>query len=103
MTLVRIAASLLGGGGVALMVGVGSVNTGWNKLPEAAMGFAAASLFGPSTVVAKKPPVRLPPAASVAWHRAFGTVPILVLALWEHPVWVNAADGGWVPIAYIST
>ena len=80
LTLVRIVAILLGCGGVALMVGVGSVNAGWDKLPGAAMGFAAAWLFGLGTVVAKKHPLRIPPAASVAWQGAIGTVPVLVLA-----------------------
>lgn len=99
----RIAAILLGCGGVALMVGVGSVDASWDKLPGAAMGLAAAWLFGLGTVVAKKHPLRMPPAASVAWQGSIGTIPVLVLAQWEHPVWGGVTHGGWASIAYISS
>ena len=98
----RIAAILLGCGGVALMVGIGTAAANWDKLPGAAMGFVAAWLFGLGTVVAKKYPLRLPPAASVAWQGSIGTIPVLVLSLWEHPVWSGVSTYGWVSIAYIS-
>lgn len=100
---VRILAILLGCGGVALMVGVGSAGASWDKLPGAAMGFAAAWLFGLGTVMAKKRPLRMPPSTSVAWQGAIGTIPVLVLAQWEHPVWHGVTDSGWVSIAYISS
>ncbi len=103
LTPARILAILLGCGGVALMVGIGSVDASWDKLPGATMGFAAAWLFGLGTVVAKKHPLRMPPAASVAWQGAIGTIPVLVLAQWEHPVWSGVTHGGWASIAYISS
>jgi drug/metabolite transporter (DMT)-like permease len=99
----RILAILLGCAGVATMVGIGSASASWDKLPGATMGFAAAWLFGLGTVVAKKHPLRLPPATSVAWQGAIGTVPVLILAQWEHPVWSGVTDGGWASIAYISS
>ena len=103
LTFARILAILLGCGGVAVMVGAGSAAASWDKLPGAAMGFAAAWLFGLGTVVAKKHPLRLPPATGVAWQGAIGTIPVLVLAQWEHPVWSHVTGGGWTSIAYIST
>jgi len=103
LTPTRILAILLGCAGVATMVGVGSTSASWDKLPGAAMGFAAAWLFGLGTVVAKKHPLRMPPATSVAWQGAIGTVPVLVLAQWEHPVWGGVTNGGWASIAYISS
>ncbi len=103
LTPARILAILLGCGGVALMVGVGSADASWDKLPGAVMGFAAAWLFGLGTVVAKKHPLRMPPAASVAWQGSIGTIPVLVLAQWEHPVWSGVTHGGWASIAYISS
>lgn len=103
LTPARIIAILLGCGGVALMVGVGSAGASWDKLPGAAMGFAAAWLFGLGTVVAKKHPLRLPPAAGVAWQGAIGTIPVLLLAQWEHPAWSHVTQGGWLSIAYIAT
>ena len=103
LTPTRILAILLGCAGVATMVGVGSASASWDKLPGAAMGFAAAWLFGLGTVVAKKHPLRMPPATSVAWQGAIGTVPVLILAQWEHPVWGAVSNGGWASIAYISS
>ena len=103
LTPIRIVAILLGCGGVALMVGIGSASASWDKLPGAAMGFAAAWLFGLGTVVAKKHPLRLPPTTGVAWQGAIGTIPVLILAQWEHPVWTHVTAGGWGSIAYIST
>ena len=99
----RILAILLGCAGVATMMGVGSASARWDKLPGVAMGFGAAWLFGLGTVVAKKHPLRLPPSASVAWQGAIGTIPVLILAQWEHPIWRGVTHGGWASIAYISS
>jgi len=98
----RVVAILLGLSGVALMVGAGSAGATWDKLPGAAMGFAAAWLFGLGTVVAKKHPLPLPPASSVAWQAGLGTLPVGVLSLWEQPVWQGVSPLGWGAIAYIS-
>ena len=98
----RVAAILLGLAGVALMVGVGSVDASWDKLPGATMGFIAAWLFGLGTVVAKKHPLPLPPAASVAWQSGLGTIPVGILSLWEHPTWTGVSPLGWSAIAYVS-
>ena len=68
-----------------------------------AFALAAAWLFGLGTAVAKKHPLRMPPAASVAWQGCIGTIPVLVLAQWEHPVWGGVTHGGWASIAYISS
>ncbi len=99
----RIAAIILGCGGVALMVGVGTAAASWDKLPGAAMGFVAAWLFGLGTVVAKKYPLRLPPTTAVAWQGAIGSIPVLILSLWETPVWRGVTTHGWISIAYIAT
>lgn len=102
LTLTRIAAILLGCGGVALMVGIGTAAATWEQLPGAAMALGAAWLFGLGTVVAKKRPLRLPPATGVAWQGAIGSLPVLILAQWEHPVWGRMSDAGWVSILYIA-
>jgi probable blue pigment (indigoidine) exporter len=108
LTVKRILAILFGCGGVALMVGIDFASSGvaqanWGKLPGAAMGLAAAWLFGLGTVVAKKHPLRMPPATSVAWQGSIGTIPVLVLSLWEHPVWSDVSPYGWAAVGYIST
>ena len=67
------------------------------------MSLAAAILFGLGTVLAKKKPLRLPPATSVAWQAMLGMVLIVVLASFEDRDWGKVTAGGWASIAYIST
>jgi drug/metabolite transporter (DMT)-like permease len=102
-TVPKIVALVLALGGVALLVGADTAAASWEKLPGAAMGFAAAILFGWGTVLAKQKPLRLPPTASVAWQALLGMVLVVTLAAFEHPDWGNVTAGGWVSIAYIST
>jgi drug/metabolite transporter (DMT)-like permease len=97
----RIAAMVLGLIGVALLVGVGSVQAQWTKLPGVACGLFAAAIFGLGTVVAKRRPLALPPVSSVAWQAAIGSVPVLLLALWEHPHWGAVTPVGWLCCCYI--
>jgi drug/metabolite transporter (DMT)-like permease len=102
-TVQRIVALVLALGGVALLVGADTAEATWAKLPGAGMGLAAAILFGLGTVLAKKKPLRLPPATSVAWQAMLGMVLVVSLAGFEHPDWRAVSAGGWVSIAYIST
>jgi len=102
-TIPRVLAIGFGLGGVALMVGVGTAALSWAKLPGAAMGLIAAVLFGFGTVVAKKHPLALPPTTSVAWQAALGSIPVALLAAWEHPVWTGVSIYGWAALAYIGT
>ncbi len=110
LNLHRILAILLGCGGVAVMVGVG-FNTqtaglagpsGLQRLAGASVALIAAWLFGFGTVMAKKHPLRMPPTTGVAWQGAIGTLPVLALAQWEHPVLGNITGYGWAAIGYIS-
>ncbi|HEY1935657.1 MAG TPA: DMT family transporter [Acetobacteraceae bacterium] len=89
----RLLAIVLALGGVALLVGSGSMQADLTKLPGVLSGFAAAVLFGLGTVVAKKRPLAMPPVTGVAWQGLFGALLVLVLALFEHPHWnrLNAA------------
>jgi probable blue pigment (indigoidine) exporter len=102
-TLQKLVALVLALAGVALLVGADTSEATWQKLPAAAMSLAAAILFGLGTVLAKKQPLRLPPAASVAWQAMLGMVLVVALAAFEHPDWGSVSTGGWVSIAYIST
>jgi probable blue pigment (indigoidine) exporter len=102
-TFQRILALILALGGVALLVGADSAEATWHKLPAAGMSLAAAILFALGTVLAKKKPLRLPPATSVAWQAMIGMTLVLSLASFEHPDWGKVTAGGWVSIAFIST
>jgi drug/metabolite transporter (DMT)-like permease len=102
-TLLKLLALVLALGGVALLVGADNAAASWEKLPGAAMGLAAAVLFGLGTVLAKKRPLRLPPTTSVAWQAMLGMILVVSLAAFESPDWGQVTAGGWLSIAYIST
>ncbi len=102
-TVWKLLALVLALGGVALLVGADTAAATWQKLPAAAMGLAAAILFGLGTVLAKKQPLRLPPTTAVAWQAALGMVLVVSLASRESPDWNNVTATGWAAIAYIST
>ncbi len=102
-TFQKILALILALTGVALLVGAGTAEATWEKLPAAGLSLAAAILFGLGTVLGKKKPLRLPPTASVAWQAMLGMVLVVSLAGFEHPHWQRVTPGGWVSIAFIST
>jgi probable blue pigment (indigoidine) exporter len=102
-TAVKLVALVLALGGVALLVGVDPASAERGQLPGVAMGLAAAVLFGLGTVMAKKQPIRIPPAASVAWHAMLGIVLVVALAGFESPDFSRVTVGGWISILYIST
>jgi len=102
-TVQKILALLLALGGVALLVGADTTEATWQKLPAAAMSLTAAVLFGLGTVLAKKKPLRLPPATAVAWQAMLGMALVVSLASFEHPDWRNVTPGGWVSILSSAT
>ena len=89
--------------GVALLVGADTASATWEKLPAAGESLAAAALFGLATVLAKKYPLRLPPATAVAWQAMLGMVPVTALASLEDAHFGNVSPLGWVSVAYIAT
>jgi probable blue pigment (indigoidine) exporter len=90
-------------GGVVLLVWVGSPEARWEQLPGVAMGLTAAVLFGLGTVLAKRAPLTLPPATSVAWQVGFGTAVVAVLATFETADWSRVTPAGWACITYVAT
>jgi drug/metabolite transporter (DMT)-like permease len=101
LTARRIGAIVLGMVGVALLVGIGSVQARWSKLPGIAAGLLAAAIFALGTVVSKRRPLRLPAVTSVAWQASIGALPLLSLALLEHPHWDAVTPLGWLCCCYI--
>ena len=90
-------------GGVALLVGVGSAAARWEQLPGVAMGLSGAVLFALATVLAKRTPLALPPATSVAWQVGLGAAFLLLPAAFESPDWGRVTPAGWACIAYVAT
>jgi drug/metabolite transporter (DMT)-like permease len=101
-TVLRSAAIVLGLGGVALLVGIGEVQVDPHKLPGAACGLGAAVLWGLGTVIAKRRPLALPPVAGVAWQILLGSLPLLLLAAFEHPDWGKVTALGWLGGLYMA-
>lgn len=102
LTVRRILAMVLALAGVALLVGVGSVEARWSKLPGVLSGLLAAWMFGLATVIAKRHPLAMPPIAGVAWQAAFGAVPLIALALFERPDWSRLTATGYAIFSYIA-
>ena len=102
-SLLKILALVLALVGVALLVGADPAGVTWQKLPAAGLALAAAVLFAFGTVMAKKKPLRLPPATSVAWQAMLGMVLVVLLAGFEHPHWGNVTAGGWMSVGFIAT
>jgi drug/metabolite transporter (DMT)-like permease len=96
-------ALILAIGGVALLVGAGSVEATWEQMPGVVMALLAAGLFGLGTVLAKRAPLALPPATSVAWQVGFGTVTLGMLAAFETADWSRVTPAGWACVAYVAT
>jgi drug/metabolite transporter (DMT)-like permease len=101
----QFVALVLAVGGVALLVGAGSGSggIGWEQLPGVAMGLVAAVLFGLGTVLAKRKPLALPPATSVAWQVALGTALVGSLSFFETADWHRVTPAGWACVAYVAT
>jgi drug/metabolite transporter (DMT)-like permease len=90
-------------GGVALLVGVGSSEARWEQLPGVVMALLGAVVFGLGTVVAKRAPLALPPATSVAWQVGFGTAVMAPLAAFETADWSRVTPAGWACVTYVAT
>jgi probable blue pigment (indigoidine) exporter len=89
-------------GGIAWLVGADEIRFRATMLPGVACGFLAAFCFGLGAVIAKRRPLALPPVAGVAWQIAFGSLPQLGLALFEHPHLLRVTPLAWAGFAYIA-
>ncbi len=93
--------------GVALLVGVDQVSVQgdrrWQQLPGVTMGLLAAALFGLGTDLAKRAPLAMPPATSVAWQVGMGTALLAMPAAFETADWARVTPAGWACISYIAT
>ena len=88
--------------GIAWLVGADEIRLSPTMLPGVACGFLAAFCFGLGAVIAKRRPLALPPVAGVAWQIAFGSLPPLALALFEHPHFSRVTPLAWGSFGYIA-
>ena len=99
----QVVAVLLAIGGVAMLVGIGSAEMRPEQLPGVVMALIAAVLFGLGTVLAKRKPLALPPATSVAWQVALGTALVGSLSFFETADWTRVTPAGWACVTYVAT
>lgn len=100
LTVRRGMAALLGVAGVVLLVGWHGLHADPHVLPGVACGLGAAMAFGLGTVIAKRRPLRMPLAAGAAWQILLGSLPLLLLAQFEHPHWAAVTTTGWLAMLY---
>jgi drug/metabolite transporter (DMT)-like permease len=77
----RMLALLIGFTGLGVLVLGDGLAVGMGKLPGVALALSAAILFSLGTVVTKRWPIPMPPAALVAWQTGLGCAPLLVGAV----------------------
>jgi drug/metabolite transporter (DMT)-like permease len=95
----------LGCGLVALVVVISGrgFDLGLAKLPGVALALAGSTLFALGTVVTKRWPLPMPPAATVVWQVGLGSVPLALAALLlETPDFAALSTTGWVALAYMA-
>jgi drug/metabolite transporter (DMT)-like permease len=107
MTARRVLALGLGIAGLLVLVLGRGVDVGLGKLPGVGFALSGAILFSAGTVMAKRWPLGMPPAASVAWQMGLGCAPLLVAALlverpapaqWSGLTWWLLLYGGLGPL-----
>ena len=102
-SLPRLLGLVLSFGGVVLLIGSRGLDIGLAKLPGVAIGLSGCMLFALGTVITKRWPIALPPAAGVAWQVLIGMLPMVVVALiLPQPDWSAVPQGAWLAMAYMA-
>jgi probable blue pigment (indigoidine) exporter len=97
----KIAALVLGIGGIAVLVGGNGLSIDVAKLPGVAIVLAAAMLFALGTVFSKRWRIEMSPIAATAWQVGIGCIPLLgASAILEHPHLYAMPWFGWAALTY---
>jgi probable blue pigment (indigoidine) exporter len=97
----RIAALVLGIGGIAILVGGNGLSIDVAKLPGVVIVLTAAMLFALGTVLSKRWRIEMSPIAATAWQVGIGSIPLLgASAILEHPHLFEMPWFGWAALSY---
>jgi drug/metabolite transporter (DMT)-like permease len=97
----RIAGLVLALSGLMLLVLGRGVSVGIEKAPGVALGLGSAILFSLGTVITKRWPLGLPPAASTVWQVGLGILPLALLSLaFDEPDIGRLGALEWALLAY---
>ncbi len=103
-TPMRLLAVACGLGGVVLIMSAKGINIGMEKLPGVLLCLSASICFALGTVLTKRRPLAMAPAAGVVWQVALGMLPLLFGALlFETPHMAEVSTQGWLIIGYMAT
>jgi drug/metabolite transporter (DMT)-like permease len=101
LTLARFLALGLGITGLGVLLLGEGLEIGLGKLPGASFALTAAILFSLGTVVTKRWPIPMPPAALVVWQTSLGCLPLLVGALvMDRIAWSEVSARSWLLLLY---
>ena len=105
LTVPRMAALVLGLGGVVVLMahGASAAPAGYRPLLGAACGLSSAVLFALGAVLSKRRPLLMPPIAAVGWQVGLATIPLAIVALTETPDWAAVDLPGWLCCLYSCT
>ncbi len=98
--LLALACGLLG---LVVVIGGRGLDLGLAKLPGVGFALAASVLFALGTVITKRWPLAMQPAASVAWQVGLGMLPLIPASLLlESPDFAALSAEGWFFLAYMA-
>jgi drug/metabolite transporter (DMT)-like permease len=99
----RVAGLVLGLAGVGVLFAGRGLELGLAKLPGMALMLAAALLFALGSVMAKRFPLPMHPAAAVAWQVGLGCLPLWLLSLAVEEVrWAAISPQGWFFLGWMA-
>jgi drug/metabolite transporter (DMT)-like permease len=102
-TLTKLAALVLGIGGVAILFTGRGLDAGLEKLPGMLMLLAAAMLFALGAVLAKRYPLPMHPVAAMVWQVGLGCLPLLLLSpLLETVRLADLSPLGWFLMGWMA-
>ena len=90
-------------GGIFILIGGNSIDTGIGRLPGLLMALAGAICVGLGTVLTKHFPLEMPPLPLAAWQIGIGCVPVAIAGLAiEHPQLGALSPVGWASMIYMT-
>jgi drug/metabolite transporter (DMT)-like permease len=99
----RVAGMALGLGSVAVLMAGRGIEFGLAKLPGMALVLLAALLFALGSVLAKRYPLPMHPAAAVTWQVGLGCLPLWLLSFVVEDVpWTSLSAEAWFFLVWMA-
>lgn len=103
LSLLRVLALLIALGGIFILIGGNSIDTGIEKLPGLLLALVGAVCVGLGTVLTKHFPLQMPPTSLAAWQIGIGCVPVAIAGfLFERPDIAALSAAGWASMTYMT-